>query len=344
MANHKKPAAHIIILKDSHTKSGRPGFTDIHVHGVSPQGMTGMRSWHRALFFIIARKTGLKGIGPEQVEPYRLSLIQNLQTSKYVRRAVLLALDRVYDQQGSPLLTRADFSVDNDHVLSWCRANPELFLFGASIHPYRPDALDALDRVAEQGAVLIKWLPNSQGIDPARHALLPFYRKLRDLGLPLLCHTGFEFALPVHSQSFGQTRRLRVPLDEGVTVIAAHSGSAGLFYNRAALAVFAKMLKHYPNLYADTAGLSLPSHMEALLWWRGHQEMIDRLLFATDHPVPIMSPAWTPFLSRENHRRFRQEKNPFDRMALLLQGLGIRPHPAAFENLLQKLGRLPCPG
>jgi predicted TIM-barrel fold metal-dependent hydrolase len=59
------------------------------------------------------------------------------------------------------------FSVSNDEVLAWCRKSPGTFLFGASVHPHRHDALEALEWCAQQGAVLIKWLPNYQGIDPA---------------------------------------------------------------------------------------------------------------------------------------------------------------------------------
>ncbi len=315
-------------------------YTDIHVHAVPRNGKIQAHGWRRALFALAAKRSGAHGTGPEAARTYTETLARYLNSARHVRRAVLLALDQAYDEHGKPLTAMGGFSVSNEDVLAWCRDAPEVFLFGASIHPHRRDALEALERCAEQGAVLVKWLPNSQGIDPADRRNLPFYKKLAELGLPLLCHTGFEFALPAIHQAYGELERLRLALEQGVTVIAAHSGSSGLFINRRALTRFEQMLRRYPNLYCDTAALALPNRMEALLWWRGHPELFNRLLFATDFPVPLCALPWFLFLPRADYIRFAREHNPFDRMAVLLKGLGVYPPPDGFELLLQQLGRL----
>ena len=39
--------------------------------------------------------------------------------------------------------------------------------FDASVNPYRRDALERLDGAVASGAVLLKWLPSIQEIDPA---------------------------------------------------------------------------------------------------------------------------------------------------------------------------------
>ena len=75
--------------------------------------------------------------------------------------------------------------------------------------------------------------------------------------------------------------------------------------------------------------------MEALLWWRGHPELFNRLLFATDFLVPFWTPPWSLFLSRADYSRFTREHNPFDRMAVLLKGLGVYPPADGFESLVQ---------
>jgi hypothetical protein len=311
-------------------------YTDIHVHGVPRNGKIQAHGWRRVLFALAAKRSGVHGTGPEAARTYTETLARYLHSARYVRRAVLLALDQVYDEQGTPYQAMTGFYVSNEDVLAWCREAPEVFLFGASIHPHRRDALEALERCAEQGAVLVKWLPNSQGIDPADRRNLPFYKKLAELGLPLLCHTGFEFALPAIHQAYGDPERLRPALEQGVIVIAAHSGSSGLFINRRALMRFEQMLHRYPNLYCDTAALALPNRMEALLWWRGHPELFNRLLFATDFPVPFWTLPWSLFLSRVDYIRFAREHNPFDRMAVLLKGLGVHPPLDGFESLLQR--------
>jgi hypothetical protein len=314
-------------------------FTDIHVHGVPRQGMADVSGWRRTLFTLFARQTGTPGTGPESVQPYMDSLLTHLQNSTHVQRGVLLALDRVYDTQGMVPQGKTRFSVSNDEVLAWCRKSPGTFLFGASVHPHRHDALEALEWCAQQGAVLIKWLPNYQGIDPAARRHLPYYSKLVALGLPLLCHTGFEFALPAFDQDFGRLERLHLPLEQGVAVIAAHSGSAGNFMNRAAMQRFGEALQRFPNLYGETAALALPNRMGALLWLRNHQELFDRLFFATDFPMQLWTPLWRPFLTSRDYALVVSEPNPFDRMVLLLKGLDIRLRPDGFESLLTSLGR-----
>ncbi|MBW1670459.1 MAG: amidohydrolase family protein [Deltaproteobacteria bacterium] len=310
-------------------------YTDIHVHAVPRNGNIQAHGWRRALFALAAKRSGAHGTGPEAARTYTENLARYLHSSRYVRRAVLLALDQAYDEQGKPHQAMIGFYVSNEDVLAWCRDAPEIFLFGASIHPHRRDAIEALERCAEQGAVLVKWLPNSQGIDPADRRLLPYYQKLAELGLPLLCHTGFEFALPAIHQAYGNLERLRLALEHGVIVIAAHSGSGGLFINRRALTRSEQMLRRYPNLYCDTAALALPNRMEALLWWRNHPEFFNRLLFATDFPLPLYALPWSLFLPHADYIRFAREHNPFDRMAELLKGLGVYPSPDAFESILR---------
>ena len=97
-------------------------YTDIHVHGVPSTGMANVSGWRRHLFELFARQTGAQGTGPGAVRPYMDALIRNLHCSRYVRRAVLLALDKVYDAQGTPHQEgKTYFAVSNEEVLGWCR-------------------------------------------------------------------------------------------------------------------------------------------------------------------------------------------------------------------------------
>jgi predicted TIM-barrel fold metal-dependent hydrolase len=108
------------------------------------------------------------------------------------------------------------------------RDHPDLFAPAISVHPYRTDALDALDAGARAGAKLVKWLPNAMGIDPSDERLNAYYERMKQLGLVLLTHTGSEFAVnAAEDQELGNPLRLRRPLDHGVTVILAHCASAG---------------------------------------------------------------------------------------------------------------------
>ena len=76
---------------------------------------------------------------------------------------------------------------------------------------------------------MIKWLPNSMGISPVHPKCIPYYEKMKELGMVLLVHTGEEKAVISHDelQKFGNPLLLRKPLDLGVKIIMAHCASLG---------------------------------------------------------------------------------------------------------------------
>jgi len=129
-------------------------------------------------------------------------LSESLSKSRSVSFAVVLALDGMVREHGELDLQHTQLYIPNDFVAKEVRKYPNL-LFGASINPYRRDALERLEKAARDGAVLVKWLPSIQDIDPSDPRLTPFYLRLRDLGLPLLTHTGEERAFPRSNDELG---------------------------------------------------------------------------------------------------------------------------------------------
>jgi len=114
----------------------------------------------------------------------------------------------------------------NDVIIDIAKENPRV-LFGASVHPYRKkkDLLAEMTRCVDNGAVLFKWIPSSQQINPWDDRCLPFYETLAEAKIPLLCHTGAELAVPrltLMRKKFDDPRRLKKALNAGVRVIAAH--------------------------------------------------------------------------------------------------------------------------
>ena len=116
---------------------------------------------------------------------------ESLANSKYVRKAVLLALDGVIGPNGQLDTNRTEVYVPNEFVADMVAQHTNL-LFGASVNPYRPDALERLAWAKAHGAVLEKWIPPIMGINPDDPKLIPFYKKMVELNLPLLSHTGKE--------------------------------------------------------------------------------------------------------------------------------------------------------
>lgn len=145
-------------------------------------------------------------------------------------RFLLLALDGYRGEDGELDRTRTVFLVPNEYVAGLARDNPGRFLWAASVHPYRVDAIERLRWAAAHGARAVKWIPYFMGIDPASDRCRPFYRELRRLGLPLVSHGGWEHELVDGGvQDYGNPLRLRTALAEGATVIVAHCGMQGDF-------------------------------------------------------------------------------------------------------------------
>ncbi len=277
------------------------------------------------LFRFLLWKHNLSTKSPAEANRLYLDdLLNELRASAHVQQAVLLGMDGCYDQAGWLTLDHTDFLVGNDYVLATAKAYPQEFLAGVSINPQRRDAIDEVHRCADAGAVLVKVLPNAQQFDPANPRYKPFYRSLAARGLPLLSHVGYEFSLIGKDQSVGDPDRLRVPLEEGVTVIAAHACSYGLMLYEKFLPTFRQLVRTYPNCYGDVSALTLPNRLKMLLALRHEPELQSRLLFGTDYPLSVTHLAAWGRVGVSTLRTLLHTTNRFDRQYLVCEALGIR--------------------
>ncbi|MFA4985897.1 MAG: amidohydrolase family protein [Candidatus Brocadiia bacterium] len=243
--------------------------------------------------------------------------------SPMLDRAVILAMDGCY-RNGKLDRKNTAYYVPNALVADFCGRHPKALL-GASINPMRCDAMDELERVAVMGTVLIKWLPYSQGFDPSEAAIKPFYRRLAQLRIPLLIHTGPEYSLISNPPRLSDTSVLIPALDEGVTVIAAHSSLPDSVFSRskAEFKRFRVLLDRFPNLYGDTAalfGASRVRQMDLLL----KDDMVrSRVLNGSDYPIPQLWRLAGGKINREVRRTVSAQKNYFSREYLLKKELGL---------------------
>jgi len=249
-----------------------------------------------------------------------------LAGSRHVTAAVVLALDGVRDGRGELDRCRTELYVPNDYLARECRRLPNL-LFGASINPLRADAMDELERVAEEGAVLLKWLPAIQGFDPADPRFKPFYRQLAGLGLPLLSHTGTELSFTRADNALAAPCRLRLPLEEGVTVIAAHCATSGRSGGERNFSRFLNLIRSYPNLYGDISSLTQANRLGHLQKVLSREELLGRLLYGSDMPIitTVVTSPWlhATSLPPRTLLRILGEKNPWDRDVELKLALGM---------------------
>jgi predicted TIM-barrel fold metal-dependent hydrolase len=310
---------------------------DVHVHLAGlPDGKNGcfispkmLESW---LFRGFIKSMGLPLEDPARAnELYLERLVRTLSESKAVQQAVLLGMDGVYKEDGVFDPAETHFLVPNGYVFAAVRRFPERFLAGASVNPVRRDAIQELERCSAEGAVLVKVLPNSQQFNPADPAFLPYWKTLARLKLPLLCHVGYEFSLMGKDQSVGDPARLRGALEAGVTVIAAHGASFGLFFYEKYWDTLRDLVARYPHFYWDASALSLPNRARMLLKIRRHPELRERVVFGTDYPLP--SNAYPAALAGqwELYQELRRITNPFDRHVRLLEGLGFRPNDCRLD-------------
>jgi uncharacterized protein len=210
-------------------------------------------------------------------------LLGRMRNTQKIGAAVVLALDGVI--VNGKLDTQAtQIYVPNDFVRRETSKRPGL-LYGASINPARPHALQRLRQAALEGAVLVKWIPSIMLIDPADTGLTSFYREMKRLHLPLLTHTGTEKSFLKSNDTLSDPERLRLPLDLGVTVIAAQAGVPGSKNGKPYWQTLQEMFREYPNLYADISSLTQLNKLGSLKPLLSDSVSESRLLYGSDYPL-----------------------------------------------------------
>jgi predicted TIM-barrel fold metal-dependent hydrolase len=309
-----------------------PGIVDMHCHiaGIGAGGSGCFVSprlrnnWRFNIYlhsFGVSRKEMLEQ--GDTLVADRIS--ESVAQSHYVSKVVLLALDGVIGADGLLDTNRTEVYVPNEFVANVCSHHTNL-LFGASVNPYRPDALERLEWAKAHGAVLVKWIPPIMAINPEDPKLVPFYKKMAELKLPLLSHTGEEKAFSRADEDFADPEKLRLPLSLGITVIAAHIASSEKYQGERGPDRLAKLMREYPNLYTDISALTQINKTGCLKEALTKPEFSGRLVYGTDFPLIntlLVSPWYESHLSLREKWTISRTKNPWDRDVLMKHDLGV---------------------
>jgi predicted TIM-barrel fold metal-dependent hydrolase len=329
----------ILLVKPGLSSAGAGAYTpekkilDMHAH------IAGIGAGNSGCFISEAMRNSWKfriylksfGVSEKEVKESGDSIIikrlsEELSESEYVRAAVILAMDGVVDDKGELDLARTEFYIPNEYVAGEIKKYDNLY-FGASINPFRRDAVERLDMAVREGAVLVKWLPSIQFIDPSDKRIVPFYLRLKEHGLPLLTHAGDEHSFTKAKNEFADPQRLHLPLKLGVTVIAAHAGTSGKNEGIDNMQRLLPMFDEYPNLYADISSLTQINKMRYLGKLLKHKNIHGRLLYGTDMPLiktGLTSPLFHIFkLSPREFISLLKTDNPWDRDVRLKKALGV---------------------
>ncbi len=254
---------------------------------------------------------------------------EQLTRAKHVGSALLLALDGVIDQAGKLDSRQTEVFIPNLFLATEVAKYDNLY-FGASVNPYRHDALHRLEQAKSYGALLLKWLPAIQHIEPSEKKLIPFYEKLVELDLPLLSHAGDEHAFTSANNRLGDPQKLLLPLQVGVTVIVAHAATTGKSQGEDNMQRLLPMFTRYPNLYTDISSLTQINKLRFLPRLLATGIDPTRLLFGSDFPLiatAISSPLFSLFLlPAKTILQLLKIKNPWDQDLQLKLSLGV---PAA---------------
>lgn len=239
----------------------------------------------------------------ESVVERLLNLVDGLRPGA---KLLLFAFDWAHDEQGRRLPERSTFHVPDAYARRVAQGHPAQFEWAASIHPYRGDAVDALEQAVAGGAKAVKWLPPAQNIDPSHPRCASFYAALARLKLPLITHAGEEKA--VHgsdAQALGNPLRLRPALDAGVRVVVAHCASLGQGGDldagangppRENFELFLRLLgeaRYEGQLFGDLSALPQLNRLKALRHLLAHPEWHTRFLNGSDYPLPGVMPIFS---------------------------------------------------
>jgi predicted TIM-barrel fold metal-dependent hydrolase len=259
--------------------------------------------------------------GPRMDEEYVERLVAQVRGSS-VKRVVLVAQDCRYDG-GRPDLGRTSFFVPNDYLFEVVARHPDVFVPCVSINPRRADAVEELERCAAKGARVLKIHPPIQDVDPGDPAFRRFYRRCSELGVVVMVHTGTEKAAATVGDELSRADRLVLALEEGCTVIAAHSCMSSFFEKEDFFPGLVETVRRHPRLYCDTSNLA------SMLRWRNLpralavREVRERLVYGSDFPFPANALVFWSRLRPRTTLRLLSLRNLVERSYRLQLALGL---------------------
>ncbi|HEY2628332.1 MAG TPA: amidohydrolase family protein [Usitatibacter sp.] len=221
-------------------------------------------------------------------------------------KAVLLAFDFTYDENGKRNEDLTTFSISNDYAQRVAKARPDRFEWTASVHPYRPDVVEAIAAAKAGGARAVKWLPPSMGIDLSSPRCNAAYDAMMKNDMPLLVHMGEEKAVPgAHRGDLANPLLLRTPLERGVRMIVAHCASLGTSPDLETgdgrsivpnLDLFARLMsnpQYDKQLSGDISAITQANRGGIVTKILAHREWQGRLLNGSDYPLPGVMPLFS---------------------------------------------------
>ncbi|MGI6212555.1 MAG: amidohydrolase family protein [Anaerovoracaceae bacterium] len=189
--------------------------------------------------------------------------------------------------------TTALCCLDNEVTLRMMKEYPGRINGCIYVDPLSGDALDLVDRYAEQGFGAVKLNPLHHAFCADSEAVDPVVEKAEALGLPVVIHSGHPpYSLPWQIALLAE----RHPKERFLMI---HMGHGHGVYIDAAL----KMARRFPNIWLEMSGMPMPDKIREAYETVGS----GRILFGTDapfhHPVTELEKVLTSGLGQEAIRK-----------------------------------------
>jgi predicted TIM-barrel fold metal-dependent hydrolase len=298
---------------------------DCHVHTAAllpGHGQISTRARESLAFRWMQRQLGVPRAADDAATERALErvLVDTVTEADGLDAVVVLGFDAVYTRDGERDDAATHLYVSNAYVADLAKRHPKI-QFGASVHPYRRDAVAEIERCVGAGAVLCKWLPITQRFDPADSQCLAAYDALAHYKLPLLSHTGWEHVLPRLDPTVAAPARLVPALERGVTVIAAHCGTGRVPGEGSYLDQFMQLAREHERLFGDTAGMSLPNRWGSYDALLADDVVRRKLVHGSDWPVPAYPRPWRHGLRAS--RALMADRNQIRRDMAIKRAIGF---------------------
>ncbi|MGB5919633.1 amidohydrolase family protein [Arcobacter sp.] len=303
---------------------------DFHAHLLNPN-VSFSRIYDKVAIALFAKKLGVNkdDLLNRKYDAFVDAFINNIQSSKYVTKSVVLPVDAKIDTKGREISKDKTVCSSNEDVLSEYKRNPNEVIPFFSVNPNRFDALDLIDKYASQGFKGAKFLQNYWDIDINDEKYIPYFEKIKSYDLPIIIHTGSEHAVESNPM-YEKIEVANLAINIGCKVILAHFGVNSImehnpkkvlnnfsFDNKKFGDDYFKTiayLEEHENVYADLSAMVMNFRSKIIEDLAKNQTHIhDKLLFGTDYPVPFSPMFSYHSLSFKKRRELEKVKNPLDR-------------------------------
>lgn len=264
------------------------------------RGLFHPASWFRGASILDAARVNDRDQAQVQ---YISRLLRLIRALPYQSRHYLLALDKPYAPDGTPTEGDSGHFVSNEAVHELAQRYPEHFIPVISVHPYREDAVQALEAWSQRGAKTVRWVPAVQLIDPADEANDAYYAALKRLDMTLLVEAGKAREVAHSRPELANPLRLRRVLDGGIEVIVSQVSATQSFADleaadkseAAGLQLFLRLIddpKYGALLYGDISAQAYGDRAEqTLLKMLQTPRLFQHLVYGSDYPLPALDAA-----------------------------------------------------